>query len=389
MPASIPSHRSGRLENRALPGRILRGAAAAAVLGWAGSCARLPARPRLPEAGLPLPDSLLQEPVVILAETTAFEVNAGRFGNVLERKNVAWYRVNRRHPPVLENLEFYENENLQQPAAIRVEAYPPDRPPWIAARSAFRAERVRPQGLQIEASGVVLTAQVPRYEAGMLLRIETVDRYFRPEFLGREGLRGEFPCLRRVVSFRAPAGHGFRMGLRNREGLPIRADTLSADGKTEFRATAADLPKRVPSRSPRDPESWYAALLFSVPYQGLRSWTWSELGDHYLKMIGTATLASGKLREAAVGLGTGAPDADTLADRAFRLVKSRVRYLADSRGMHGWIPREPGSVWNNGYGDCKEMANLLRALLPSGAWTGAWPWYARAAVRSLRRISLP
>jgi hypothetical protein len=344
--------------------RCLHTGAAAAVLWLAWGCAGLaPVRPP-PEADAPLPDSLRQEPVVALAESTLFEVSAQASGNVLERRNVAWYRVNRRNPPLLESLSFYENENLQEPSEISVQAFYPDRAPWSATRGSLRAERHKPKGLLIETSGLILSGGVPHYDAGVVLRIETVDRYFRPEFQSRENLRGDFPCLRRTVSFRAPAGHGFRVGLRNRESLTAQVDSSLADGMAEIRITAADLPKRVPSRFPRTPESWYAALLFSVPPQGLRSWSWAELGDHYLRMIAAATAASKDIHALSTRLGPETSrDADSLAARAFGLVKSRVRYLADSREMYGWVPRAPANVWDNGYGDCKEMANLLRALL--------------------------
>jgi hypothetical protein len=311
-----------------------------------------------------LPDTLRQEPVVALAETTAYSVDVRSGGNVLERREVAWYRVNRRDPPLLGRLTFYENEILQEPSALRVEAYYPDRGPWVATGGSMRAERPRPEGLHVEDGGVLRTADVPHYGQGTVLRIETVERYFRPEFLSHEGMRGDYPCLRRVLSFRAPAGHGFRAALTNREGLAVRADTLDEGPWREFRYAAEGLPKILPGRYPRYPEEWYAALRFSVPPKGNRSWTWAQLGDHYLEMMQDGPTAPASLRAAAAGLGPASPgNADSLAARAFRAVKARVRYLADSRGIHGWIPRTPESVWDNGYGDCKEMANLLRALL--------------------------
>lgn len=333
------------------------------LLGGWGCAGMAPVRP-LREAETALPDSLVREPVVVLAESTIFEVDAQKSGNVLERREVIWYRVNRRNPPLMESFSFYENENLHKLTDIRVRAFYPDRQPWETARPFLAAERPKPRGLLIDVGGIVLSGRVPHYDAGVLLRIETLDRYFRPEFLSRESLRGEFPCLRRLIRFRAPVGNRFRVGLLNREGVPVSVDSSQAGGKSELRITASALPKRIPGRLPREPESWYAALLFSVPPKGLRSWSWTELGDHYLRMIGDAPSRSENLKAVAARL---APEnslaPDSLAAKAFYLVKSRVRYLADGSGMHGWIPRDPASVWEKGYGDCKEMANLLRALL--------------------------
>ncbi|WP_031550469.1 DUF3857 domain-containing protein [Parvularcula oceani] len=49
--------------------------------------------------------------------------------------------------------------------------------------------------------------------------------------------------------------------------------------------------------------------------------------------------------------------------RAIRLVQDEVRYVSDSVGLGAYRPRPPAVTWANGYGDCKDKALLLAAIL--------------------------
>lgn len=315
----------------------------------------------LPPEEAAVPDTLRKEPVVMLSDSTFYRLlhKAGR--NLLERRNVTWYRVNRRSPALLENLGFHDDEITQETAVIRVDAYYPDGRRWSA--DGDRLDRIRPKayGLHVEMNGFYREAKVPRYGEGLILRVEITALIVRPEFWSREPLRCEYACLRRHISLQVPAGHGFRIGLRNGENLPVKVDTAAVGNDLVITATASDVPKTIPARSPRYPEEWYAGMHFSIPPRGLRSFTWAEIGDHYLAMMQGSIAPGPALKAAAAGLGTG--DAEAVTERAFNLVKSKVRYLADSRGLNAWVPRAPESVWANGYGDCKEMSNLMRGLL--------------------------
>lgn len=335
---------------------------ALAALAFLNGCAKArPAPPPLPADEAALPDSLKREPVVMLSDSTAWSVETRRGKNLLVRRNVTWYRVNRRSPPLLERIEFYENEILMEPVRASVEAWYPDRDRWRADEGEFTRQEIGGHALMLATGGTLLAAKVPRYGEGVVLRVESVETYVRPEFRSQDMLRGDYPCLRRHVSFRAPEGHGFRVGLGNREGLEVAADTSREGGRIRYAWSARDLPRLVPERRPRHAEDWYAGIFFSVPPRGTVSWTWREIGDHYLEMIKDAVAPSPDLKAAAAGLGEG--DGEAISERAFRLVKARIRYLGDTRGINAWVPRPVRTVWDNGYGDCKEMANVLRALL--------------------------
>lgn len=47
----------------------------------------------------------------------------------------------------------------------------------------------------------------------------------------------------------------------------------------------------------------------------------------------------------------------------FAWVRSNIKYVAFEDGLGGFVPRNAGSVFTKKYGDCKDMANLLKSLL--------------------------
>ena len=232
VPAAPGRKSAFRGRGKAVPAFAVLASSVPALLWLAAGCARKPAPPPLPLEEVQVPDSLRSEPVVTLSDSTFWRVLSEGGRNRLERRSVTWHRVNRGHPAVLERIHFHENEILQEPGRIKVEAWYPDRGRWMASEGDMERIRPRPRGLYVEPSGSYRTAVIPRYGEGLVIRVETRDVFTRPEFLSREGLRGDFPCLRRCVSFRAPEGSRFKAALRNREGLAVSVDTSRAEGRS-------------------------------------------------------------------------------------------------------------------------------------------------------------
>ena len=295
-----------------------------------------------------------------LSDSTQWTVRAQGDSNRIDRRQVSWFRVDHRNPGLLETLTFQDDETTETPPRIRVHVFRADGSIWNSDGSGMDRRRMRLAGI-LSGNAFERTVRIPRYGEGMLIRVEVRQTVTRPEFRSGELLRGGYACGARWISFRYPAGYDLRVGVRNGEGLALRADTVEAEGFREVRVSAQGLAPTQPFDRQAYPEEWYAGLHFSVPPAGKRSWTWKEIGDHYLGMISGSLAAGPAVRKAAAGLAAEA--ADSLAAGAFALVQARVRYLADEERLNAIVPRSPESVIGNGYGDCKEMANLLRALL--------------------------
>lgn len=333
------------------------------------SCSQGPRHGALPQGMGRFPSAWAKEPVIILADSSTWTVlpTPGDSNN-LERRSVTWFRINRKHPPLLQSLSFQDDETTETPPEIRVDAYYPDGTLWSAEGGDLPRSRARILGI-VASNGFHRSLRFPRYVEGMIVRREVRQRVVRPEFRNREFLRGEFPCLRRQVAFRYPAAYRLKAGLRNGEGLSLAVDTLKDSGHVEIRVSGAALPRLQPFARLKYPEDWYSAFHFSVPARGSRSPGWEELGDVYLEQIGASLAPSRTVRALADSLK--GDDPDSLARQAFSLLIGRIRYLADEADLNAYIPRHPDTILANGYGDCKEMANLMRALLrEKGVQTG-------------------
>jgi len=54
---------------------------------------------------------------------------------------------------------------------------------------------------------------------------------------------------------------------------------------------------------------------------------------------------------------------DQLGSKIFRHVQKDIKYIAFEGGLHGYIPRKPSDVYLKRFGDCKDKATLLSAML--------------------------
>ncbi len=89
---------------------------------------------------------------------------------------------------------------------------------------------------------------------------------------------------------------------------------------------------------------------------------WEEVGTWYRDLASeTAELPSDIARAAAGSAGTG--DTVALSRELTRMVSTRIDYVSLTLGMGSLRPRPAAEVWSSRWGDCKDQANLLRALL--------------------------
>lgn len=96
------------------------------------------------------------------------------------------------------------------------------------------------------------------------------------------------------------------------------------------------------------------------------------------------------------------PDRNQLIQSIYSWVQRNIRYVAFEDGYGGFIPRSCQSVFQNRYGDCKDMANLLKILYDLAGieayrvWIGTWslpykqsevfsPWADNHMVVAVRR----
>jgi hypothetical protein len=90
---------------------------------------------------------------------------------------------------------------------------------------------------------------------------------------------------------------------------------------------------------------------------------WRDLGAWYWDLVEEQLALDDELREVAKNLVDGAATTEEKVRRVYEHVVTATRYVGIELGIHGWKPYPVTEVYRRRYGDCKDKASLLVALL--------------------------
>jgi hypothetical protein len=328
-------------------------------------CAAVPAL-----CGSPIPPGQIParwegNSAVVLDDSLLFDLTSDNNENRIDIKEIRWYRLRHPAPAVLQEMKFHDQEFIEKRPSIEVFTYD----------SAGRRERVGGGCINRERSSedfhvkynlfvhktgtYVTTVTVPSYDRVSYIRTELRRNRVKPAFVGRYTMRDEWPVLRKTVLVTVPAGMENVLGIVNGEGIAIDSGRTVTGKKTELRFSCGPL-EALPEKPAIYSELWCAALLFRIPPRGAAPYSWRDIGDYYIDIMESEQRPSRAIDSVAATLPA---QKEQTIEKAFDYVKTHTRYYGSWEGMHGFVPRDCGTVLANGYGDCKELAMLLRALL--------------------------
>jgi len=198
---------------------------------------------------------------------------------------------------------------------------------------------------------------LPDAHAGCLIEIAYRTRFALdasvPEFSEELPVQQDIPALHTELQLRVPQKAHIHFRLRNLDQNPtedaavgIRTMTWSLPGLPAFESLPYDPPAR--------------DLMVMLEISSLGSW--DELANWYRRLTRGSDAQDPTVREKAEELAVGSTGRVDKIRRAYEFV-SALRYVAIELGVNGIRPRTPAAVLRNRYGDCKDKANLLIALL--------------------------
>lgn len=91
--------------------------------------------------------------------------------------------------------------------------------------------------------------------------------------------------------------------------------------------------------------------------------SWSRVGAWFQSLANGRAAPSPEIKQKVAELVAGAPDPLTRVRRIAEFVQHEVRYVAIEIGIGGYQPHPASSVFASRYGDCKDKATLLIAML--------------------------
>ena len=187
------------------------------------------------------------------------------------------------------------------------------------------------------------------------IRRETIglQNQFGDFFGALEVLQGPLPIRQFQMVIEGPSTRTLFVGGR---GAPPAVVTTDG-GITRHTFTESDLDALI-GESGMPP--WLEVARFiSVSTYG----DWGALGRWYEALIADQLHLNDELRQLVRDLKAEAKDEKDLVRRIYEHVVTSTRYVGIELGIHGWKPYPVAEVYRRRFGDCKDKASLLVALL--------------------------
>ncbi|HEY5792172.1 MAG TPA: DUF3857 domain-containing protein, partial [Chthoniobacterales bacterium] len=218
---------------------------------------------------------------------------------------------------------------------------------------------LNPKKFSNACGGGVCGLTFPKAQAGSVVELSTIQStrpaYELPMFYREFFLQEDIPTLSRRITLRLPKDKTYATYLKNAQAAPEASETEFSRVLTwKFGPLAAfePLPDSQPERE-------------IVAWLGLSSvGSWEEFIRWYRHISEGAFEAGPKVQAKAKEITATYPGRMERIRAAFEFV-SALRYRFIELGIGGYRPRTPEQVMENLYGDCKDKANLLIALLRS------------------------
>jgi len=141
----------------------------------------------------------------------------------------------------------------------------------------------------------------------------------------------------------------------------LRSQTETRGTENLYRFEANNVPKV-------DSESAMPGLAEIAPYLHVSTYrTWDEVGRWYWNLVADQMQDDGTLVKAATQATLGLTTMLDKVKAIHRLVVENTRYVGLEFGIHGYKPYRSTQVFQRRFGDCKDKATLLVALLEAAA----------------------
>lgn len=144
---------------------------------------------------------------------------------------------------------------------------------------------------------------------------------------------------------------------------PDRVQVLSESPSAA--AFRAENRPAIPEESDAPPFSSLAAVVFINydPKGPSAVKSWEEAGHTYHSLFDNGEKPETDIASQVQKLSTGEPDSISQIAALYTYVSRQIRYVAIEIGIGGFQPHLPADVYKNKYGDCKDKATLLIAML--------------------------
>ncbi len=219
------------------------------------------------------------------------------------------------------------------------------------------------QGGQLYEDIRVKVANPPGRDPGGIVAYESEQRVKPYLHEATWEFQDDVPREKQSFTLELPPGYSFgTVWAHHAEAKPI--DLEHQHYRWEMPETPGIDLERVPLRPPMGALAARMTVHYGPAGQGDAA-TWKSLGEWYEPLAHDRLAPTPEIAAKAAELTAGKTDFYDKAEAIAEYLQKNVRYFVIEMGVGGYQPHPAGEIFKNGYGDCKDKATLLSAMLSS------------------------
>jgi transglutaminase-like putative cysteine protease len=215
------------------------------------------------------------------------------------------------------------------------------------------------------------SANVPGSDPGGVVAYEYVMQY--PMYSGCEpwGFQNPIPTVKSVFELDLPQGWQRRAVWRKYTSVePTEVEP------NHFRWQLTDIPgidlEAVRMAPPEEALAGRMEVHFSASALPEGPQLWTRIGEWYTQLAAPQSEGPADIANASRGLTSANADFMERLQKVATFMQQQIRYVGVEIGIGGYIPHSAEDVYRNRYGDCKDKATLLIAMLDAVGVRATW-----------------
>ncbi|MGC4037318.1 MAG: transglutaminase-like domain-containing protein [Chitinophagaceae bacterium] len=217
-------------------------------------------------------------------------------------------------------------------------------------------------------------------ERGKMAKLTWQSDYTDSKYLTREFFNESFPVIEKTIEFEVPAWLDISFIEKNFGKFKVEKSQEYAGKKTIYRFKVKNLPavkNEFSDLGVAYTEPHIIVQIKSFDNDGQKVNLFQSTKDLYswydqlYKMNGNDVTV---LKQQVENLTAGKKTDDEKIKSIYYWVQDNIRYIAFEDGFTGYIPAKAQDVYNEKYGDCKGMANLLTEMLKIAGYDAHFTW---------------
>ena len=198
---------------------------------------------------------------------------------------------------------------------------------------------------------------MPAVETGCVVEYEWTQQLPRHYSLSRWDFQKEEPVILSKITILNPGKIPFNSHFCNKT-FPVLENIEHFNSFTKYHWSAENIPPMITEAAMPPDEQVISHLLFSAPDME----SWEDAAAHFKFMTGNRFHPDAGITETVRQLTQNITKERDRLRILFEYVRDNIRYIAIEIGIGGYQPHEATLVFQNRYGDCKDMVGLLISM---------------------------